>query len=594
MKGSHRKQHAVVTFIIHALQLPKHYSDPFIIEYKRGDKTGLTERALAGTGETEVTFEKRFRVAVTFYISKRDHEIRRKKIAFTVYRFLNGSERKVFGKFEVDVSQFHEVTVPKVVTVPVESPHSEKSSVVMSFSSVTTHTGSQSGGNTMTEDNLTSLSEAIQLMTDKQDEWDVSETATPEAKAAISEFFRERERVKREHALADFQGHGTPDKRRRPMIPLSRGGGKRETTGGLTSFLTQGKPGKPRPSKRRKSRDEYERKDSEKKNELDQQSVTTLLRSVLIKHWDSSPMSLHGVPKAASALFGAVLYTKLLEADTHIFEVCETVIGDFLTRYRAAVIVDGGLDIEKWYVSLCLLKLIGWQSGLVRERVDFFCCDFLPICRRQLEEAVDRALEPIKDIAVDIIEKVDVDQAIQGIQSISDKIKVDSDVGTFFSKRVWCAFDGLLVDLLLKTPQKCTFGNAAMWNTILTILRDDVGVDFPLFRQAVSVLMMGAALCSKPDEKEVICKDLSNEVVLKILVAQTPDDFMPMENDTQEYCAHYNLTIGDAATSFAYLDYEGDFSEIDKEIDYTRWIEAKFDDATWKGFRFLQFYFTKQ
>ena len=69
---------------------------------------------------------------------------------------------------------------------------------------------------------------------------------------------------------------------------------------------------------------------------------------------------------------------------------------------------------------------------------------------------------------------------------------------------------------------------------------------------------------------------------------------MAVENDTQEYCTQYNLTIGDAAMSFAYLDYEGNFSEIDHEIDCTRWIEATFDGATWKGFKFLQIYFKEE
>ena len=81
MKGQQKKQHAVVTFTVHTLKLPKPYSDPFGIEYKRGNNDGLTERAIAGSGETEVNFEKRFRVAVTFYISKKDQHIRKKKIA---------------------------------------------------------------------------------------------------------------------------------------------------------------------------------------------------------------------------------------------------------------------------------------------------------------------------------------------------------------------------------------------------------------------------------------------------------------------------------------------------------------------------------
>ena len=594
MKGGHRKRHAVVSFTIHTLQLPKYYSDPFIVEYKRGDKTGMTERAIAPSGATEVTFEKRFRVAVTFYFSKRENEIRRKKIAFTVYRLLDRGDRKIFGKFEVDVSRFYNVTVPKVETIGVESPHSEKSNIVISFSSVATHSGSHSStGNTMTEDNLTSLSEAMQLTTDRQEEWDVSETATPEARQAIMEFFKERERVKREHVLADFQTKAVEKRRRGAVAPGSRSP-RKEGGGALAEFLSPSTARK-KPVKRRKSRDEEPKeKQKEEKKELDQQSVTMLLRSVLIKRWCKSPISMKGIPKAASALFAALMYTRLFEEDAHIFEVCVTVIGDFIERYKTAVIIEDGSDMEKWYVSLCLLKLVEWQPGLVRDRVEFFCCEFLRICQRQFEDAIAKALEPLKEEGERIFGSVDTDFVVKVIRNARESLSFDSDVGDFFVKKVWCAFDGFLVDRMLKGPEKCTFGNGMMWNTALTIARDDFGADLPLFRECVSVLMMGAMLCETPSAKSAICEHLPNDVVLRILVSQAPDDFMAVENDTQEYCTQYNLTIGDAAMSFAYLDYEGNFSEIDHEIDCTRWIEATFDGATWKGFKFLQIYFKEE
>ena len=605
MKGPQKKQHAVVTFTVHTLKLPKPYSDPFVIEYKRGNNDGLTERSIAGAGETEVNFEKRFRVAVTFYISKKDQHIRKKKIAFTVYRFLESGERKVFGKFEVDVSKYYDVTVPKMGTFDVESPHSEKSQVVMSFSVVSTHTGTRTG-NTMTEDNLTSLSEAIQLTTDRQEEWDVSEAVTPEAREHINEFFRERERVKREHALADFQMRPA-ERKRKPGIPglpdkkppLPHGP---DSQFGLSSFL------KSRPVKALATKSgglgtksgalfdlHIEVKQDEEKKGLNQQSVTMLLRSVLIKHWDQSPLDMKKVPKPAVALFGALLHTQLFEEDTHIFEVCETVLDEFVGRYRTSVIIDGETLVDKWFVSVWLVKVVAWQPGLVKERVDFFCQSFYPICRSQFESAIEKWLDPFMDAARTVIDKVDNDRSVRElgevVEGINKEIELDNEIGAFLRKRMKMAFDGFLVHLLVTNPDQCTFGNAVQWNTLVTIVDDDLHLELPLFRQAISTLMMGSALCAKPDEKDSICKDLSCEVVLKLLSSQKPDDFMPIENDIQEFCTHYNLTLGNAATEFPFLDYDGNFSELNHDIDCTMWNQVRFEPDTMEAFKFLKKYF---
>lgn len=598
MKGGHKKQHAVVTFTIHTLKLPKHYPEPFVVEFKRGNNDGLTERTIAANGETEVNFEKRFRVAVTFYISKKDQGIRKKKIAFTVYRFLESGERKVFGTFEVDVSKYYDVTVPKMGTFDVESPHREKSQVIMSFAVVATGTGSRSVGNTMTEDNLTSLSEAIQLTTDRQEEWDVSEAMTPEAREHISEFFRERERVKREHALADFQQRPT-ERKRKPVIPgvpdkkppLPHGP---DSQFGLSSFL-RSRPVKSPAKSGQLFNLQIEPKQDEEKKGLNQQSVTMLLRSVLIKHWDESPIDMQKVPKPAAALFAALLHTQLFEQETHIFEICETVLDEFVSRYRTSVILDGETQMDKWFVSLWLLKLVTWQPGLAKDRVELFSQSFSPICRSQFEIGIEKWLEPFMDAARAVIHKVDNDASVRELgevaKGVKERIPLENPIGVFLRKRMMIAFDGFLVHLLITNPDQCTFGNAVQWNTLVTIVSDDLHMELPLFRQAVSTLMMGAALCSQPAEKDGICKDLSCEVVLKLLSSQKPDDFMPVENDIQEFCMHYNLTLGNAATEYPFFDYEGDFSELNHEIDCTLWNQVSFDSDTMEAFKYLKKYF---
>ena len=48
-----KKQHSVITFVIHSLQLPKEYNDLFSIEFKRGSNEGMTERSVAVPPQTE-------------------------------------------------------------------------------------------------------------------------------------------------------------------------------------------------------------------------------------------------------------------------------------------------------------------------------------------------------------------------------------------------------------------------------------------------------------------------------------------------------------------------------------------------------------
>lgn len=191
-----KKTAAVVNFTIHSLRLPEDIQDPFQIEFKRGNTVGITEKKFVDT-EKEVPFEKSFKCNITLIRSDDEStgEYRKKKIAFTVYRYRNNS-KKVYGKFTINAADYLKL---RTDTIEVENPHSKKAYVIMTVGVV------QSDA-VIAMNDLDSQSEAIQLQTDRVDEWDVSDMVTPESRERIQNFFMKREAEKNEqrNRLSDF------------------------------------------------------------------------------------------------------------------------------------------------------------------------------------------------------------------------------------------------------------------------------------------------------------------------------------------------------------------------------------------------------
>ncbi|KAK8837729.1 hypothetical protein M9Y10_036264 [Tritrichomonas musculus] len=217
MRGT--KQYAVVNFTIHRLKIPNDTQDTFQVEFKRGSSSGLTEQALPTSSEEdqksyEVNFEKRFRCPVTLIqgtTSSGNIIYHKKKIAFTVYRYRQSS-RKVFGKLTIDVANYINTTTE---SFEIESPHSEKSYLVMTINVNFTNKKIDTVGLAGDDIDLASVSEAIQLTTDRQDEWDLSDAITLEKRDQIQNFFlkREREKNNQRYSLADFANSSQPFRR---------------------------------------------------------------------------------------------------------------------------------------------------------------------------------------------------------------------------------------------------------------------------------------------------------------------------------------------------------------------------------------------
>lgn len=255
MRGN--KKYAVVNFTIHQLKIPNDTQDTFQVEFKRGTSSGLTEQGLPEKSEDkkffEVNFEKKFRCPVTLIqTTNSDGDVfyHKKKIAFTVYRF-HQSSRKVFGKLTIDASNYISL---KTETFEIESPHTQKSYLVMTILVNFTNKKLDSVGLAGDDIDLASISEAIQLTTDRQDEWDMSDAITLEKRDQIQNFFlrREREKNNQRISLSDFVlNPQSGQSKRSSQKPIHSGSansliGRRQSliprNQGLDSFLRPSRP----------------------------------------------------------------------------------------------------------------------------------------------------------------------------------------------------------------------------------------------------------------------------------------------------------------------------------------------------------------
>ncbi|OHS95395.1 hypothetical protein TRFO_10533 [Tritrichomonas foetus] len=651
----HSKQHAVVNFTIHTLRLPSDIADPFQIEFKRGSTTGMTEKSFITSSDNEISFEKHFRCAVTLIKSSNDQEFRKKKIAFSIYRF-RGTSRKTFGKFQVDATQY---LTQKTDTFEVESAHSKKSYAILTIHLNFTKSGTSSQGNTMTEADLTSQSEAIQLVTDRQDEWDVSDMITPEKKEEIQKFFLKREAEKNQYrsslseftAIKDRKGHrqrqvtrvsttgllsvvkqsnlvpGEPSNANRLNSflkpPLSPSKKKVNT---IDSFLTPKSPISHHEKQNHNSKEiissveslhpEKEsqniKKDTktitvhqdkspiiENTNKLDENQALIFLKSILVKHWDQSPLNMAIVPITVSVITASLLNVHIFESNYYDQEVFTNLVEEFMVRFQHAAMIEHATSLEKWLTTLYLYSsifLLKNNIQLDQIKIDQFCAALDKVCSKHFDIYMNECLEQFEIIANKFIAiLIDANSAAKMLHSCINDLKetinfCDESIQEFIVSQVLHNFDLMLLRTVIESPSRCTFQNAAVWNTENTILSDDPNFNFNIFRQTASVFMMSIALCSDPGLKEDVCPDLSTPIVYQLLKSQKVDDFLPEPNDVTIFKTFFGLNDEDLNIEVS-TEYSGSFEALAMVFRSEKWMDAKFSADTSEVFPFLSNYF---
>ena len=613
------KQHCVANITVQSVKLPNEIQDPFQVEWKRSDASGMTEREFANA-DCDVVFGKRFRFRVKMYIKKKDQTVRPKFVAFTVLRFVDSKQRKVFGTCQVDLSQFYNKPAPIDSTFEIESPHSQKSYLILS--AVVTHEKHKRNSLPEKAEDEMDLSEAIQLTTDRQEEWDLSESLTEADKQRINMFFMKRqEEHSRKDALDSFIT--SPIERRskhRRALPTRVQSDRdadaaavqfnsvqpSETSkASLSDFLT-GKP-KTRARLGRKSLSGLMKPaidlippsafDDQTLEISPENAAKNLMRSVLNKNWCDSPVPIDEVPKPAVAVYTAMMHTNLLKENGLDNDAFGMICRDIDNRYRTANLVRNITDIDRFVITLYIMSML--EAGSLDadiNRVQALMQIFGDICSESAEKIVVGLWTPFQPFTVRLVEDlIDGDtfirELLKYIEGLKDKLPVCSTILDYFKAAVIECVDAGLVNALIDRPSSCTFMKAATWNAAVTILSSDHRVELPMFKAAISCLTMSQAICSSPVECEALCPGISPAVVMKLLDNQTPDDCMPATNDISGFARHYSLPMTTSEPVRVTVSYEG-FQPLAAGIDSSAWVTTKFDEATLSAFKYLNTYFS--
>ena len=615
MFGRYKKIPSTCSFTIHNLRLPELINDDFQIEWKRAENEGITERCISNDS-TDIFFEKSFKCRVTMYVSKKDGGVKPKFINFQINRYVQGVTKKVFGKLEVDISAFYNVA-PVTKEFSIDSLHSKQSTLIITF---TVQPNTDADGKPIEfEGDLTSVSEAMNIVSEHQSEWDISEAPTEEQKQRIANFFEERESKRTHQSLASFQSnprfkrtHSKPLladsqtdlfkstlppsppglrglknkglRRTPPIVPKNKDKG----AGGLSPsgpsspiFLTP-------PS-------EIEI-DTEKEKEKDRDIVgeaKTLLAELLVKQWGESPLPTNEIPLPSALLHSFLISSKVFDDELVLPIAYEEFVNELIKRLKLSIIVSRATEFDRFIVIFYLILLLQRERSPGKMRRETLIKELLKLASFYISVITENLLEPILDLSRQLIAgAADYDSLaprfVDTIQQCTEKSTDDPFLQKFFRTRIIEATDAQLVNLLSQSPFRCTFGNSIQFNSFITLVNDK-GLEFNKFREAVTVLQMGSTLCSEPEISKDLCPDLPKTTVAKLLSNQQPDEFMPMPNDVMSYINAFNVdtTISGDVPS----DYTGDFSEIEQNFPTLDWKSLHFDKQTKKQFPFLQSYF---
>lgn len=607
MKKTYTKSPSACNFTIHSVKLAKSETNPFQVKWKRGDVKGMTERAIPGD-DNIVTFEKKFQCPCVVYIDKKTHERRPKHLSVSVY-VIKGDKSKIFGKVTVDIARFYKVELPELCELELESPHSLKSMITISFSTTPTGAASTIAAGMMTEMSLNSLSEVMNTQIEQREDWDVSEAVSAADKERIEKFFIKRDQENEERRLAQFRRAGkAPSKPTLRFTPPELPPDSEpviDRTGDLASFLGRGaNPRKRTPKKdtakeRRAFRaslpclsDQTEIIEPEK--DAGNVPGMPLMKSVLGKSWSVSPVQCATCPNAVGAVIASFLQTNVFDVQKTNSETFESLVKEWFTEFEDASLVESETTRDKIVVLMFLVRcLTGMSEGDSKRRMniaeqlktslkatlDAYISDFIVRFSALASEIMRQKVAP--DVAAEKMNKE--------IGAILKEQNFPEKLSEVVRKELIRKIDAFLVNVLCNSQMSCTFGNAGQWNTLITIMESDKEIPLKLFRQAVGVLMLGQPLCGDPSLAKEFCPDLAPEVVLYLLVNEQPDDAMPIPNDTKLFQDHYSLDI-DAGYGIVTAQFESDLEPALASLSCD-WKSCQFDKVALSEFEFLQKFF---
>lgn len=347
------------------------------------------------------------------------------------------------------------------------------------------------------------------------------------------------------------------------------------------------------------------------------EAATEFLKTIAMKHWMTSPVTPTVVPLSSAALFSGLIESGLFDTQKFDNEQFSLLIQEFITRISGINVVDKGTQFDNLCVMLSLLHIISSNTTIDTNRRDVLAKEFAKsIVRPLFSQYIDDISTDLQTAAMSIIMgTVDNDSAIKLILNSIDNVlrknfildetaaAIQHQDGTILNvqKNFRESVKNMLVDKfdlyfianILQNDFQVRFGNAANWNQIMINLRDEQELNFSLFREAISILMVAQGLCQTPELIPDIAPSLSPELILKLMEVEVPDELMPLRNDTATFAEYYKLPqmkpVEDVLVNVK-KDYQGDFSEILGDLP-NNWESAKFDEETISQFPFLKSYF---
>ena len=329
-----------------------------------------------------------------------------------------------------------------------------------------------------------------------------------------------------------------------------------------------------------------------------------------------SPVNPTTIPRSSAALFGSLVHAGLFSKRKFTFEEYQQIIDQFINRLSTHSTVEKGTLFDNLCVSLSLLKIVISNESIKEERREHFKEKFLElVLRPAYSKYIEEITQEFNSAAQSIIMcTVDAASAVPLIQNSIDNVikknfysdeqiesakekgeELNVQLGFRDAVKQTCInrFDSYFVVNILQNDFQVNFGNAANWNTIMSIIKEDNKLDLPLFRESISVLMVAQGLCQTPELVPDVAPHLTPEIILRLMELEVPDELMPLPNETKTFAEHYKLQelkpVEEIIPTLL-KDYSGDFSEFIEDFP-EEWDSVEFDKETMSQFPFLEDYF---
>lgn len=583
-RGVWKKQTCLLTFIVHTVRLGDHVEDPFKIEWQRGHSQGCTDQKYAND-QGEILFEKRFCCNLTMYINSKDNSMRSKHLAISLVRYQQGITRKVYGKLNLDLVSFLSSSASLTSMFQLESPHLKKSCILMTIKIRQKDSSVRASRNTFTELELTELSENVGLTAESEEDWDVSVALSPQNRQCAEAMQQMGMNIDETEHLSSYMKEEIPQPQSSHIRSRSTIDNNFDLIPNLTSldaqkmktfFAPNREPGRPR---------------------LSQQAIINFFKSVLSNHWEMGQLESDKLPKSASILYAALMYSQVLDSKSYAITFFDDFMKKFFLQYKATPFIEGYCLFDLFYVSIYLIALIHNEKKFDKQRLTIFENQLLKVAEDQADEYINSAIIEFDPIGKSLftLQKFETDKTITNFTIEFKKLSASFDrypenIKNFLINRFVHLFDAKMLDGIFKSSYVCTFTRAIEWSSFATRLSAEISIELSNLKEAAAVFQMSERICKNPKSISEICPSFSPNIVLTLLREQQPDEFMPTENDCPEFIEYYgsDITLND----FDPPSCSQELLELASTLQISEWNNFSFRMQTKRMFPFLGNYFT--